>query len=41
MIISGDEDNCIKVWDAMNGNEIQTIIEHTAPINSYALSKDE
>jgi WD40 repeat protein len=39
-ILSGSEDNTIKLWDTNTGNLIRTITGHTSFVNSVAFSPD-
>ncbi|MFN6483975.1 MULTISPECIES: serine/threonine-protein kinase [unclassified Nostoc] len=39
-LVSGSEDNIIKVWNLNNGNEIFTLTGHSKQINSVAISPD-
>ncbi len=40
-IISGSNDNSIKIWERETGNDIQTLKGHRQEVSSVAFSKDD
>ena len=38
MIVSGSDDNTIKIWDCVTGRLIGTLVDHTGSVNSVACS---
>ncbi len=39
-IVSGSDDNTVKVWDAVKGQEVLTLKGHTSEVSSVAISPD-
>jgi WD40 repeat protein len=39
-IVSGSEDNSVRVWDASTGAELQQLNGHSGTVNSVAFSHD-
>ena len=39
-IVSGSYDNTVRVWDAMNGDELKSLSGHTSGVNSVTFSPD-
>ena len=39
-VLSGSEDNTVRLWDAMNGREVRCFVGHTESVNVVAFSPD-